>query len=677
MNTIFKEQYELKQTPYDFGDAVRKIIVSFRDYIKERDLKNVYVLYRDWAGNSFVSGDTSLQNSFKFSSTDSFWGTDYDLEFSDGVYVKNGEEYSHNDELMLKLNDIIKNVFKEDMLPHILKDSKSLEHLTYLNGEGVYFKDDEMVEVSTGEVSNYDNIDLNFILRLNYLTKETNLLYDSGKDTYYIKRDDIGEMQSATRDPIDSHKIGEVVRVKTYLNGSESKKEGSISTRGLFVVDGTRIIANYAKTTRRLEFAGIVNLPYVHKNTGLGTMFSYDTTPLGKQFDKKRVIPQEMYDAFITKEFKGIAYDTFKSPNLRTYISWYNYIVDSERELVVDNGEVILTLEKKERTYAKLGLSFAKTDSHIVLTKNDESLPNFEALREKSPEVLSNYGKIREYDYKAPKLNFINVNAESNPLYLGVEIEIDSGGKDSNKAKILQVLWDNYKGNTLVKRDGSLHSGLELVSHPATLASHKDESMFDYRGMFKGALALGYTGSGNDTAGIHVHVNKDFFTYPEVASSIMYAILENDWANVVKIAGRSGSDYARNKKALDKSSIPTNFNTLAGVTAVSNILDRCLRIYVDDRYSCINTSNRHTIEFRFFKSTLNIKAFYAILDFVDSFSRYVEEVSVEYTEMLNSSNINPQTLRKVVKTSIENIIEYSGNKDLSDRYYNGSHDDNE
>ena len=172
----------------------------------------------------------------------------------------------------------------------------------------------------------------------------------------------------------------------------------------------------------------------------------------------------------------------------------------------------------------------------------------------------------------------------------------------------------------------------EIVTMPATLASHEDPNVFDYSRMFRAAKKLGYTGSENDTSGIHVHVDRAFFTDSNLASSIMYYILENDWGHVARIAGRAESSYAKNLKVV-KNMSKTSYEGLAGYVEIKKVFENLNGNYIDDRYSCINIMNRNTIELRFFKSTLNIKAFYAILQFVDAFARYVEHICLEFMAM--------------------------------------------
>lgn len=80
---------------------------------------------------------------------------------------------------------------------------------------------------------------------------------------------------------------------------------------------------------------------------------------------------------------------------------------------------------------------------------------------------------IHDYSYK-PDPDFYQKHedfAHGTPLYMGVELEVDKG-KDPEK--LAEELQDNVP-EIYCKHDGSLEDGVEIVSHPCTLAYHMDE----------------------------------------------------------------------------------------------------------------------------------------------------------------------------------------------------------
>ena len=77
---------------------------------------------------------------------------------------------------------------------------------------------------------------------------------------------------------------------------------------------------------------------------------------------------------------------------------------------------------------------------------------------------------INDYSYKPDPIFY-----GGGPLYMGVELEIDEGGEsDSNARKILEVA-NAQEELVYIKHDGSLSDGMEVVSHPMTLAYHMEK----------------------------------------------------------------------------------------------------------------------------------------------------------------------------------------------------------
>ena len=131
--------------------------------------------------------------------------------------------------------------------------------------------------------------------------------------------------------------------------------------------------------------------------------------------------------------------------------------------------------------------------------------------------------------------------------YFGVELEIDSGGKDEHSARILSNLANRYNNNIYIKTDGSLSDGLELVTHPMTLEYHLKE--MPWNSLLERALDLGYYSHNTDTCGLHIHVNRNSFgTYrdqqDECIGRILY-IVERYWQELLKFSRRTEAQLKR------------------------------------------------------------------------------------------------------------------------------------
>ena len=76
--------------------------------------------------------------------------------------------------------------------------------------------------------------------------------------------------------------------------------------------------------------------------------------------------------------------------------------------------------------------------------------------------------EIEEYSYKPDPVFYGDGNR-----YLGVELEVDCGGKDDDNASKLKEIANSIHEHIYIKSDGSIDDGFEIVSHPMTLDYHK------------------------------------------------------------------------------------------------------------------------------------------------------------------------------------------------------------
>ena len=74
-----------------------------------------------------------------------------------------------------------------------------------------------------------------------------------------------------------------------------------------------------------------------------------------------------------------------------------------------------------------------------------------------------------------PKIEFYGAEPTPDSLFLGVELEVDYGGRsDSNVGKVMKLMnKEKDKFYIYCGHDGSLNDGFEIITQPATLAYHK------------------------------------------------------------------------------------------------------------------------------------------------------------------------------------------------------------
>ena len=230
--------------------------------------------------------------------------------------------------------------------------------------------------------------------------------------------------------------------------------------------------------------------------------------------------------------------------------------------------------------------------------------------------------EIEDYSYK-PMPCFRG----DGKLYMGVELEIDCGGKDNDNAYRLKSIGNSHLENIYIKSDGSLDEGLEIVSHPMTLDYHMNE--MDWESVMKEAVNLGYRSHQTSTCGLHVHVNRNAFgenqsEQEEIISHILFFV-EKNWNELFRFSRRNSCNMNRwsarygfektGKQILDKAKNGSN-----------------------GRYVAVNLKNYHTIEFRLFRGTLKYNTFIATLQMVNKICDVAVSMSEEEIDNLSWSN---------------------------------------
>lgn len=207
---------------------------------------------------------------------------------------------------------------------------------------------------------------------------------------------------------------------------------------------------------------------------------------------------------------------------------------------------------------------------------------------------------IHPYSYKPDPI----FHGSSN-RYFGVELEVDDGGESERSAEIISKLANESDNNLYCKHDGSLNDGFELVTHPMSLEYHCTQ--MPWLPVLQKLKSLGYRSHQTRTAGLHVHVNRDALgeTWEEQESAIARILffLEKHWEELVKFSRRTQGQLERWANRYGLKNSPKEILKTAKGTC--------------DRYTCLNLSNRDTIEFRIFRGTLKYNSIIATLQLVD------------------------------------------------------------
>ena len=252
---------------------------------------------------------------------------------------------------------------------------------------------------------------------------------------------------------------------------------------------------------------------------------------------------------------------------------------------------------------------------------------------------------LHAYDYKPIYIKHVmeNENVDT-ALLLGVELEVGGNkndtGEDKNRdqvvTKCIQII--NNSDSDEEKLIYYTHDStvqIELDTMPCSLRYHKEK--MNYKDLFKYLDEIGYKGHGCESAGLHVHVNRDYlgetkYQQELVISKILY-LMEKFNKEICVIARRSTyySDFPG-----DKENVETLFSNF------DKYLDK-------GKNAALNLQHPNTIEFRMFKSTLNYDSFINVLDFVACLVDYARVTSIEdieFSQWEDLMDLFPNNLKK-------------------------------
>lgn len=202
---------------------------------------------------------------------------------------------------------------------------------------------------------------------------------------------------------------------------------------------------------------------------------------------------------------------------------------------------------------------------------------------------------IKNYSYK-PVPYFHCTPFEEDKFFFGVELEIQGEDRDGFLKQIYPNDFFYFKKDASI----SFSSGVEIVSHPATLKYHKTHQ---WGKLFE--LLNHYNMTDTAGCGLHFHVNRNGFENPSAIRFLDYFVNNNE-KDLSCIGGREFSTFCRKREK------------------TSEDWGMC---YTSNHHDCLNVSNENTIEFRFCKSTSDYAEFLKRLILISNLSKFAEKIA--------------------------------------------------
>ena len=258
-----------------------------------------------------------------------------------------------------------------------------------------------------------------------------------------------------------------------------------------------------------------------------------------------------------------------------------------------------------------------------ITTEEYEEITPYDNLGREHYGTDEGYG-LHSWNYTPNQFTLVGRNKYKERF--GVEIEIDKGSYGRECCEEIRNLCSD---NIYLKHDGSLINGIEIVSMPATLASHRNPKIIPWKRILETAKNCGFRSHNAKTCGLHVHVDRKFFGDSQREQTINIAklilLMDKFWDKLVIFSRRE--EYELNRWASR-----INWYTADTKTMINEHYNdpRYIEKYLleqmsysfdkqedhDERYKCLNIQNSNTVEFRLFRGTLKYSTFMACIELV-------------------------------------------------------------
>ena len=205
-------------------------------------------------------------------------------------------------------------------------------------------------------------------------------------------------------------------------------------------------------------------------------------------------------------------------------------------------------------------------------------------------------GLIRGY-HSRPDLKFFG----EGPKYFGLELECDGSCADGSEDDV-RAIFEGHMDRFYFNSDGSLSHGFEAITHPM---SPSEMLKMDWEQIAK-RMDNRYYDNDDETAGIHIHISRNFFHGEKNIGRLVRMFSENFY-DMIKFAQRP--EYKAERWA----------DRVSG-TSRQYAIDWYENARRAGRYTAVNLQNYNTVEIRLFHSLPDAKHIKACIQLVDVLS---------------------------------------------------------
>ena len=239
---------------------------------------------------------------------------------------------------------------------------------------------------------------------------------------------------------------------------------------------------------------------------------------------------------------------------------------------------------------------------------------------------------IHNYSYKPePEIGYKNDRESREHLTFGVELECEPRNDGGNVRMDAYELSDRIDeipgGRTYCKSDGSLSNGVEIVSHPGTLAHHM--YVMHWRQIQRTCEKAGFRSHDAANSGLHVHVGRAQLGSTGAERDdvtrkvqVLFALYT---AELTRFSRRRRSCLEQ-WAPIDRLGVtPDDIRHVSSGAQLASWAHARVPAYrsnLNDRYTAVNVTNSATVEIRIFRGTLKRDTLIAAIQLVSNVFEY-------------------------------------------------------
>lgn len=244
-------------------------------------------------------------------------------------------------------------------------------------------------------------------------------------------------------------------------------------------------------------------------------------------------------------------------------------------------------------------------DSDEDSDRQNDSEPIYAEVRNHSVNVLNS--RLEKFVFEPGE------QLPLNPFWMGVELEVEPR---VSRRDCLQAIFESTSNFAILKNDGSLNDGgFEIVSVPATLASHRRlwQPFFDTAAK----KVRSWTSPGHK-CGMHVHVSNNAVSNYTFGRALVFINQSQNCGFIEAVAGRAMNTFCR----------MTDKKVSSGKMT-----------YSESRYEALTISDNTsgTYELRIFRGNVRAAGFFKNLEFTHAMFAFCAQASatgLDYQEFL-------------------------------------------